>query len=156
MVALIRIMIHPPTITSYCLGTTSVKFWQFSVGSLAWIYKNTFKIWISCKFYEIDFVQDKNQKEMEQLKQNIIIVLHIIFAMILNILLACFAKTIFDKKIAERKLKNEEEERMREAGELGSHSGQITGDNAFNFELKSRSRTGSHYNPNGMRDSQRK
>lgn len=60
MVALIRIMIHPPSLTSYCLGTTSVKFWQFSVGSLAWIYKNTFKIWISCKFYEIDFVQDKN------------------------------------------------------------------------------------------------
>lgn len=26
MVALLRIMIHPPTLTSYCLGTTSVKF----------------------------------------------------------------------------------------------------------------------------------
>lgn len=35
--------------------------------------------------------------------------------MVLNILLALYAKSIFDKKIAERKLKNEEVARMREA-----------------------------------------
>ena len=40
--------------------------------------------------------------------------------MVLNILLALYAKSIFDKKIAERRLKNEEEARMREAGELHS------------------------------------
>jgi len=40
--------------------------------------------------------------------------------MTLNILLALYAKSIFDKKIAERKLKNEEEARLREAEELRS------------------------------------
>lgn len=106
IVAIIRIMIHPSSITSYCLGTTAIKFWQFSVGSLAWIYKNTFKIYISCMFYEIDFIVDPKEKDNVSFKNNVIIVVHIIIACIINICIALYCKTILDQKLLERKLKN--------------------------------------------------
>lgn len=71
--------------------------------------------------------------------------IHIIFAIILNILLALYAKSIFDKKIAERKRKNEEEARMREAGELQTNDD-------FDFEVRPNSSRNSKYNPNALRE----
>ena len=90
-------MIHPATITSYCLGTTSVKFWQFSVGTLAWIYKNTFKIYISCLFYEMDFTVGDKNKEAAAFKKNVTVVMNIIVAITLNICLAIYCKFKFDE-----------------------------------------------------------
>ena len=78
--------------------------------------------------------------------------LHIIFAIIINILLALYAKSIFDKKIAERKLKNEQEARMREEGQNEELNVQAE-DGAFNFELKSNTSRRSNYNPNALNDS---
>ena len=60
-------------------------------------------------FYEVDFVVNPKDKDNAQFKNNVIVGIHIAFAIVINICIALFCKTILDHKLLERKLKNERE-----------------------------------------------
>lgn len=107
LVILIRFMMHPFTITNYCLGVTSIEFYEFAIGNLAFLNKVLIRCWLWCKFWEFDIGHDSDEKAMEK---NIFIAVNIIIILTINIIVAIWCKRILERKFADKRMRNELEE----------------------------------------------
>lgn len=115
IVALIRLTFAPFGITSYIMGVSSIKFWDFALGHFSYIFMSTSLCFIGCSLYtavESESTKvglDHSQQEKSKNLTRITFIVEIIFTIIVTFVIGYVSKNILEKKL------QEQEEIRREA-----------------------------------------
>lgn len=96
IIFLLRLVMLPFAITSYLLGVTSAKFWQFAVGSTSYVVKLAIHVYIGCSVYRIELMKAHGIKASQD---NILLFVEVIIVFSCTIIASIYARNILDKKI---------------------------------------------------------
>ena len=95
MVALIRLVMLPFAFMCYVMAITSLKYWQYIIGSLTYLIKTSLYTFVGAIIWEISIRKTNNGKDFN----NLIFAAEIFVTLVLTIFISLYAGKIFDKKI---------------------------------------------------------